>query len=224
MVLRFRLLGDIGVTDDGKAVEIGPRQRQAVLAVLAMSANKAVPWEVVVDRAWGDRVPRQPREALYSYLSRLRTALESADTVITQRNGGCQLSVDEATIDVHEFRRLRAEAEATRDDSEAEALLVQALELWGGDAFAGIDTPWFDDLRKSLADQRLTTWMALADIRLRGGQAAGLVEELTELAAARPTPTRSSPCCRARPRAPCWSRAGKPLRRCSIATAHTTCH
>ena len=193
MAVRFRLLGEVSVTDDGRPVQIGPRQSRTVLAVLVMSANKVVPWEVVVDRAWGERAPRQPRETLYTYLSKLRTALsDDPSTVITLRNGGCSLSVDEATVDVCEFRRLRAEAETAKDDREEANLLAEALDLWTGDAFAGIDTPWFADLRKSLADQRLTTQMALAGIRLRGNQAGGLVEELTDLAAAHPLDERVS--------------------------------
>jgi DNA-binding SARP family transcriptional activator/tetratricopeptide (TPR) repeat protein len=189
----FRLLGEVSVTDDGRPVDIGPRQLRTVLAVLVMSANKVVPWEVMVDRAWGERTPRQARETLYTYLSRLRTALgDGPAKVITLRNGGCSLSVDEATVDVYEFRRLRAEAEAARDDRQAADLLAKALDLWTGDAFADIDTPWFADLRKNLADQRLTTQMALADIRLRGNQVDGLVEELTDLAPAHPLDERVS--------------------------------
>ena len=144
MAVWFRLLGEVSVTDDGRPVDIGPRQLRTVLAVLVMSANKVVPWEVMVDRAWGERTPRQARETLYTYLSRLRTALgDGPAKVITLRNGGCSLSVDEATVDVYEFRRLRAEAEAARDDRQAADLLAKALDLWTGDAFADIDTPWF---------------------------------------------------------------------------------
>ncbi|SFR20984.1 transcriptional activator domain-containing protein [Lentzea waywayandensis] len=53
---------------------------------------------------WGDAPPRQAKAALYSYLSRLRTALDGIP--IVRRSGGYVLETDPASIDLHRFRAL----------------------------------------------------------------------------------------------------------------------
>ncbi|MBW5423483.1 hypothetical protein GKQ77_18235 [Streptomyces sp. BG9H] len=82
-------------------------------------------------------------------MSRLRQALASAaakEVVIARRPGGYVLEADPATVDLHRFRDLVAQARQA-DDERAAVLMGRALALWRGDAFATVDTPWFCDLR-----------------------------------------------------------------------------
>jgi DNA-binding SARP family transcriptional activator/tetratricopeptide (TPR) repeat protein len=181
----FRLLGDLQVVDNGRPVDIRRRQLRAVLAALLVDVNKAVSWEVLAERTWGDRQPQHPRESVYSYLSRLRTVLAGV-VDIAQRNGGYVLSADPDNIDLHQFRRLVGDASEARDDDQAATLLGQALGLWRGEAFGDIETPWFASLRQTLSGERLGAQLDLADIRLRTGHHADLITGLSGLAEEHP--------------------------------------
>jgi tetratricopeptide (TPR) repeat protein len=92
-------------------------------------------------------------------------------------------------VDLHTFRRLVTQARASTD-ADAGTLLQQALRLWRADAFAGLDNPWVNDLRDALDQERFTARLDLADIRLRLGQHAALLPELSTLAAAHPLDER----------------------------------
>ena len=69
-------------------------------------------------------------------------------------------------------------------------LLELALDLWTGDAFASLDTPWFDAVREGLASQRLTAFLDRNDLALGQGRHAELLGELSLSAAAHPLDER----------------------------------
>src|SRR5687768_95483 len=48
----FRLLGEIGVWVDGRAVDIGHTKQTYVLAALAVEAGRCVPTDSLVERVW----------------------------------------------------------------------------------------------------------------------------------------------------------------------------
>jgi DNA-binding SARP family transcriptional activator/tetratricopeptide (TPR) repeat protein len=163
-MVRFRLLGEVSVTADDQPVDIGHARQRAVLAVLLLEANRAVPADTLIDRVWGDRLPRQPREALYGYLSRLR-----ATVPIDRTPAGYVLTADPLTVDVHRFRELAARARATEDDEDALATLDAALALWRGEPFTGLDSRWLGEVRDDLERRRRAVELDRNDIRLRLG-------------------------------------------------------
>jgi DNA-binding SARP family transcriptional activator len=65
-------LGELQVLVDGREVEIVHQKLRAVLAALLIDVNRVVSVDALIDRVWGENPPKQPREALYSYVSRLR--------------------------------------------------------------------------------------------------------------------------------------------------------
>ncbi|MEO6088852.1 MAG: BTAD domain-containing putative transcriptional regulator [Umezawaea sp.] len=167
MGTRFTLLGEVGAHVDGPAVEIRQGQLRRLLALLLVDVGRAASADAPADRMWGERLPRQPREALYSYVSRLRAVL--TDVVIESRSSDYALVADPAAVDLHRFRALVAEAGSVPDD-EAATALAEALALWTGEAFAGMDSPWFDATREVLARERLGARLDLADLWLRDGR------------------------------------------------------
>jgi DNA-binding SARP family transcriptional activator/tetratricopeptide (TPR) repeat protein len=182
MAVEFRLLGDIEVSVGDQLIPIGYAQLRCVLVALLIDANRTVPVEKIVDRVWGDRpIPHRPRGAVQHDMTLLRRALRAApDVRIAWRTTGYQLTVDPEAVDVHRFRALIDQARATADDGRAAELFGQALALWRGDPFADLDTPWINTLRATLTQQYQSAQLDLTDIRLRGGQHAGLLAELTE--------------------------------------------
>jgi DNA-binding SARP family transcriptional activator/tetratricopeptide (TPR) repeat protein len=190
--VRFRLLGELDVRVDGRPVEIRRPRLRGLLTALLTDLNKVVPADVLAERIWGGRLPVNPRNALYSYVSRLRTALGEA--TVAQRSGGYLLASDPDDVDLHVFLRLLGEAgaRAAGEDEEKARLLTRALDLWTGEPFAGLDTPWFAGLRETLESRRFGARLDLFDVRLRGDRPGGLIPELTALAEAHPLDERLS--------------------------------
>lgn len=161
-MVRFRLLGEVSVMAGDQPVDIGHARQRAVLAVLLLEVNRAVPADTLVDRVWGDRLPRRPREALYGYLSRLR-----AGVPISRRPSGYVLTADPLTVDVHRFHELTSRARAIKDDEEALTTLDAALALWRGEPFTGLDSGWLSEVREDLEHRRRAVELDRNDLRLR---------------------------------------------------------
>jgi DNA-binding SARP family transcriptional activator/tetratricopeptide (TPR) repeat protein len=187
----FRLLGSVETLIDGQLVDLGHPRQRCVLVVLLIEANKLVSADQLMDRVWGADVPHRGRQTLYSYLSRLRRALAPAHRVdIAPRSGGYVLSVDPMVVDLHRFHRLAGQARSADEDDHALASLEQALGLWHGEPFTGLDTPWLNEVRGTLQRQRLALEMDRTDLLLRRGQHGNLVAELSARAAADPLDER----------------------------------
>lgn len=90
-------------------------------------------------------------------------------------------------MDSHRFTDLTATAYGTEEPRTRADLLTEALELWRGDAFAGLgDLGFLRTAAELLDEQRLTALEALAETRLELGQHHTLIAELNELAARHP--------------------------------------
>src|SRR5215467_5237080 len=110
--IRFRLLGEFAVRSGEAAIDIGPARRRHILAAMLMNANTVISADELIDRIWGDRPPREPKQVLYSYVSRIRQVLApvAAEVSIARRTGGYVIVVDEATVDVLRFHDLVGQA------------------------------------------------------------------------------------------------------------------
>ncbi|MBB5850501.1 BTAD domain-containing putative transcriptional regulator [Amycolatopsis umgeniensis] len=191
MAVEFRLLGPVEARIDNRPVELGHARQRCVLAVLLIDANQWLSADRLLDRAWGERIPRGGRDTLYGYLSRLRRSLRLSDEAgIVRRDGGYVLTVDEDAVDLHRFRRLLAAARAADNDDDATALFKQALELWRGEPCAGLDTPWMLTMRAELDRQRWAAELDYADLRLRAGRHTDVLADLTSLNTTHPLDER----------------------------------
>ena len=85
---RFGLLGEVEAWVGGQLVGVGHARQRCVLVALLVDANRVVSIDRLVDRVWADRPPHRSREALYTYLSRLRQVLAGADDVRVTRHSG----------------------------------------------------------------------------------------------------------------------------------------
>jgi DNA-binding SARP family transcriptional activator/tetratricopeptide (TPR) repeat protein len=189
--VEFRLLGDIEARLDGQPVALGYSRLRCLLAVLLVEANRTVAVDDLVDRVWGAQRPQRPRGAVQHGITMLRKALTPLNDVeISWRATGYHLTVDPATVDVHQFHDLLAKARATRDDAHAADLLERAMALWRGEPFGTLDTPWVNTVRTTLTGHRYAAELDLTDIRLRRGQHAALVAELSSRAADHPLDER----------------------------------
>ncbi len=179
MTAEFGVLGVIEARIDGRLADLGHARQQCVLGVLLVEAGRPVPVDQLVDRVWGEDAPQRATGALYSYLSRLRRALaDAAGLEIKRQSGGYRLTVDPQAVDLNRFRRMLAEAR-TSDDRTAAQLYAEALELWRGEPFAGLDTPWLDSIRHVLSNERFAAELDRNDVLLRLGRHTELLPALT---------------------------------------------
>ena len=172
-------------------LETGHARQRCVLVALLVDVNRPIPVERLVDRVWADEPPHRARNALAGYLSRLRSLLAGAgDVRIVREPGGYMLTTNALSVDLHLFRHMAAQARATADPLEAAALFDTALDLWRGEPFAALDTPWVDEVRTALEAERLSVVLDRNDAALRAGRHAELLGELAAAMQAHPLDER----------------------------------
>jgi DNA-binding SARP family transcriptional activator len=101
VALEIRVLGRVDALVDGQALPLGGSKQRAVLAMLALRANRTVAAEELIDGLWGDRPPPKPAKNLQHYVWRLRTALGTDDSGarIVTRGRGYELQLpDDAVV------------------------------------------------------------------------------------------------------------------------------
>lgn len=185
------MLGDVEVRLDGQCLETGHVRQRCVLVALLIDVNHAVATDQLIDRVWADEPPYNARNALAAYISRLRNLFADIDDVQFQRRpGGYLLSADGASVDLHRFRRLVSTAREATDPAEAAALFDDALQLWRGEPFASLDTPWIAEMRNSLEVERFSVLLDRNDAALAAGRHAQIVGDLTAALLAHPLDER----------------------------------
>jgi DNA-binding SARP family transcriptional activator/Flp pilus assembly protein TadD len=177
MRVRAGVLGEIEMILGDREIDVGPARRRCVLAVLLVEANRVVPVEQLVRRVWDGSPPPKATASLRSHLSRLRTALAPEACVIARRSGGYVLTMDESAVDIHLFRRLLLQARTAGDDQAAE-LFEEALRLWRGEPFAGLDNPWLAAVGEAVRAERLAAELDYHDIELCRGRHSRLLATL----------------------------------------------
>ncbi|MEU8658080.1 AfsR/SARP family transcriptional regulator [Actinoplanes philippinensis] len=191
MAAEFGVLGVVEARIDGRPADLGHARQRCVLGVLLVEAGRPVGPDQLIDRVWGEQAPQRAAGALYSYLSRLRRAVAGADGVEIRREpGGYLLTVNPQAVDLHRFRRLMTTARAAESDRSAAGLIEQALRLWRGDPFAGLDTPWLAGMRRTLLDERFAAELDGNDVLLRLGRHGELLPALSAAVAEHPLDER----------------------------------
>lgn len=191
MAAEFGVLGVVEARIDGRPVDLGHARQRSVLGVLLVEVGRPVTVDQLIDRLWGERPPQRAASALYSYLSRLRGAVAGAtDLQIRREPGGYLLTVDPQAVDLHRFRGLMTLARVSGSDRSAADQIEQALSLWRGDPFAGLDTPWLDAMRRTLLGERFSAELDHNDVLLRLGRHGELLPALSAAVAEHPLDER----------------------------------
>jgi DNA-binding SARP family transcriptional activator/Flp pilus assembly protein TadD len=191
--MEFRALGPVELWSAGRRQDLGPARARSILAMLLLAPRAIVPVETLIDRLWDTRPPPKARESLSVYVARLRASLREAvgDTVqlVGRARGGYMLEVDPESVDVHQFRRMRLQADAlaaTGDHDQAAGLLREADGLWRGQALSGIRGDWVAQMRDALEEERRAAILERVGCELELGRHADLVGELRHLLAKYP--------------------------------------
>ncbi|GAB3711664.1 hypothetical protein GCM10027598_17940 [Amycolatopsis oliviviridis] len=182
--LTVRLLGGSPARHGDSELALGPAQRQAVFAALALHAGQFVSREEIIDAVWGERPPDSATGIVYTYVSALRRALEPAGEPLVATRAGYSLDLPRQQVDVHvfeaELERARAHRLAGEHRRELESLR-SALGQWRGSALNGIPGPFAETQRARLNELRMSALERQAEVALQLGGYRELVGELAVL-------------------------------------------
>ncbi|MFF4490283.1 BTAD domain-containing putative transcriptional regulator [Streptomyces sp. NPDC001544] len=182
--MELRILGSIELWTGSALADIGPARQRSILGALLVDPERPVPLESLVDRVWGDRPPAGVRNVVHTYVTRLRRALARASADLPEPIGlvrssaGYLVSTDLGAVDLVRFRRLLKKAQQEARDQERSALLQQALNMWRGEALAGMHSDWAARVRETLRQlhhEALTQW---ADTEIRLERPGAVLAEL----------------------------------------------
>jgi DNA-binding SARP family transcriptional activator len=158
--MQLKLLGPPELVDANESLHLGGPRQQIVLAMLALSPNRVVSLERLIEAVWGDAPPATARSQIQICISGLRRIF--ADTgrsdAIATRASGYQLSIGVDELDITRFAQLVAEARQLADrqlPAEAADELGAALALWRGPALMGVASDVAQRAALQLDEQRL---------------------------------------------------------------------
>lgn len=197
--LTVGLLGPLEVVRDGEPVEVRAGRLRALLAVLAVTPGRVVPYTRLGEAIWDDDAPGHLRRTLQTYAGRLRDLL--GPDRVGGGPGGLALHVRDDAVDLTRFERLARSCggHAAVDGTALDA----ALALWRGEAFEDVECHWLHRVVAPRLDAlRLETVERRVDLGLTEGRHDALVAELVELVATHPL------------REPLWARLLVALDRC----------
>jgi YVTN family beta-propeller protein len=195
----FRILGSLEVYANERPLPLGGHQQRALLALLLLRANQAVPVDEIVEDLWGARPPASATKSVQALVSKLRKLLAEPgaeaedggeDGILLTRSHGYVLTVVAGELDLDRFQSLTEEGRralaAGRADDAGEKLR-DALSLWRGpplaefayESFAQVEVARLEELRLSAMEERIEADLAL-------GRHHDLIPEVEALVAENP--------------------------------------
>ncbi|GAB3468689.1 AfsR/SARP family transcriptional regulator [Actinophytocola sediminis] len=180
--MRFEVLGPLRMRRGGEVVPVAGTLRRSLLAVLLARANEPVSVDVLLDALWGGQAGEGSVQRLRVHMHRLRAVLDDPERVSFGPDGYC-LRAGPGELDAHEFDALLDEASefATTDPPRCVELVRQALDLWRGTPYQGVDVPDLIGESQRLSERRLVAVEDLHTAELRLGRFGEVTGELTEL-------------------------------------------
>jgi DNA-binding SARP family transcriptional activator/tetratricopeptide (TPR) repeat protein len=194
-VLRVGVLGPVTAWDGDQELRVGQPRQQAVLAILAMRANRVISRNELVDAVWGHDAPATAEGGIYTYIAGLRRIIEPGRStrgqgrVLVSSGTGYVLHLVPGQPDAVAFEQHLGRARQLRkggDPAGAVSSLDAALGLWRGAAFAGVPGPFAETERARLAELRSLAAEERADVLLALGRHEEVVPDLTAMVADHP--------------------------------------
>jgi predicted ATPase/DNA-binding SARP family transcriptional activator len=174
VALEISILGPVVALLDEDAVDLGPPQQRALLALLSARASSVVPVDTIVDALWPEEPPVSAAKVVQTYVWRLRKTL-GAETIV-RRGRGYALNEAETNVDAIRFEQLVQDGR-----------LAEALALWRGPALADVVGP--PALRQEavrLEERRMRVLEHRIDDEIAAGNHADVVADLRALVAEHP--------------------------------------
>ncbi|MEU1299449.1 AfsR/SARP family transcriptional regulator [Streptomyces shenzhenensis] len=184
------VLGPLALHHAGIETKVASPKQRAIFAALLLSSGRKLSTGKLVEALWGDGPPRTASETVRTHVYLLRKALKTTGIGLPRTpDRAYALSVDDDVVDLEEFRRCVARAQAERlsgHPRKAASLYEAGLRLWRGEPLAGIPGPFADSRRRWLTESRLAAQSALLRCRMALGAHHEVAADLFELTAENP--------------------------------------
>ena len=196
MAKRFEygVLGPLQMTVDGAPLPLGTPKQRAVLAMLVMNRNRPVSSGSLVNAAWEQFPPPEPKASLHSYVSNLRKLLASAGvdpkSVLASAPPGYRLAIPDADCDIGRLiaeKNAGVQAAAAGHFEQASRYLQNALAEWRGAVLEDLhDFQFVDPLATALVEDKVVAYTAHAEAEIACNRAYAVIGELEALVAEHP--------------------------------------
>jgi DNA-binding SARP family transcriptional activator/Tfp pilus assembly protein PilF len=195
VVLRVGVLGPVTAWYGDQELSVGQPRQQAVLAILAMRANRVISRGELVDAVWGHDPPASAEGGIYTYVAGLRRIIEpnrslrGPGRVLVSSGAGYVLHLVPGQPDAVSFEQYLGRARQLRKGGDAVGAVAElnsALALWRGIAFAGVPGPFAETERGRLGELRSAAAEEQADVLLSLGRYEEVVPDLTAMVADHP--------------------------------------
>ncbi|MFG1996401.1 ATP-binding protein [Actinoplanes sp. NPDC048988] len=188
--LRVQILGPMRVWRGPDEIDVGPRQRAYLLALLVARVGRPVGSGELVDMIWGEDAPVTALNVIHKYVGGVRRVLQptlaarASGSYLLRRGNGYVFMADAGTLDLLAFRQLVETARGVPSPGAALDRYLQALRLWHGPAGDGLPVgPEAISLFTGLNGEFFAACTAAAELAVPLGRGGELVPAL-ELAAA----------------------------------------
>jgi DNA-binding SARP family transcriptional activator len=190
----FGVLGPLQICVDGAPVPLGTPKQRAVLAMLLINRNRPVAIDALIEAAWEQIPPPDPRASLHSYVSNLRRLLGSigvdSRTALASAPPGYRFSVPENDCDIGRFalgKTAGVQAAAAGKFEQAGEALSAALAEWRGPVLEDLrDFRFVDAFATALIEDKMLAHTALAEAEIACGRSYAVIGELESLTAEQP--------------------------------------
>ncbi len=182
----LQLLGRFQVRRNGEEVPpaaFGGRKVRTLLRVLAVRRPDLVPYDVLAETLWPDRLPADPIANLNVLVSRARRAVDEPAVIVT---GTAGYALGAVGLDTTDFAAALHRARAAQSPSEVLAASRAALALWGEPLAEDTYAEWARDPRERLHRGRVEALELAASAALELGDTGAATSTAGEAVAADP--------------------------------------
>ncbi|WP_235921433.1 AfsR/SARP family transcriptional regulator [Lentzea tibetensis] len=185
----MRVLGPLELWRDEAQVELGGVKQRALLAHLALNANRGVSVDQLVEVLWPAGAPRSVVANIRTYVWQLRQLLDtdSSSPRLRTHGAGYVLVVSPHEVDALHFAELVESARVEPSPVAALEVLRRAESFWRGQPLEDLpaSSSWSPVLAR-LAESRLAATEQRLALQVSLGESAAAIPELRALLSAHP--------------------------------------
>jgi DNA-binding SARP family transcriptional activator len=185
--MEIRVLGPLEVSVGATPLTLAGGKPRALLARLALEANRTASVQRLVEDLWGENVPQSAAKMVQIYVSQLRKVLPPG--ALRTRSPGYSIELGPDAMDVTRFTLLRdagRAALAAGDAVTASVRLRDALALWRGQALAEFSEPFALVEGAHLEELRLGCLEDRIEADIAAGRHADVIGELEAMVVRHP--------------------------------------
>jgi DNA-binding SARP family transcriptional activator len=174
-VVRFGILGTVGVWRDGLAVPVGGARQRRMLAALLLDPGRVIPAARLIDVLWDDP-PDSAVKQLHNCVAEVRRRLAAGGldpALLSTETTGYLIRADPDSIDYSRFVRMTGEGRGKARNGELAGAIERfdaALALWRGPALVDVTGRVLTSIAATFNEQRLAAVEERTALLLESGR------------------------------------------------------